>query len=131
MMTAPSLDKLWKYNYLLELSLEQLRVIETRDQKRLAEIMEQKWSVIRSLSGTRELMKSEPSLPGIIAKIQQADKLAEIKLTARIGTVRDQLCQINKRRSAKRVYGQTSRKKHPILGLDLDETTPRYLDIQS
>jgi flagellar biosynthesis/type III secretory pathway chaperone len=131
MLSSVPTDKLWKYNYLLELALEQLRAIECGDQKRLQLIIEQKWSLIRSLSGTKELMTKEPTLPGIIERIQKADKLAETRLAARMGTVREQLCQINKRRSAKRVYCQAGRQKHPVLGLALDDTTPRFFDIKS
>jgi hypothetical protein len=105
--TAQQLN-LAKYDALLSLALAQVDAIEARDQSRLNRIIEQKWNVIRSLSGTKEQ-----------------------KLATRMGEVQTNLVQMNRKSTARQVYSQTARKKHPMLGLAIDDTTPRYFDIHS
>jgi hypothetical protein len=131
MSTTAMDDRLGKYESLLHLALAQVDAIDAGDQKTLDRIIDRKWSIIQGLSGTKDLLKTEPSLAQILEQIQVADKLAEQKLTARMGAVRNRLCLLNKQNAAKQMYAQASRKKHPILGLAVDDSTPRFFDIQS
>jgi len=124
-------EKLSKYDALLDLALAQIDAIEAHDQKLVNQIMERKWALIRSLSGTKELLAEEPKLAGIIKQIQEADQLAEIKLKSRMSDVRERISKINKRTVARQAYGQAGRKKHPLLGLVIDDNTPRFFDIQT
>jgi hypothetical protein len=128
--TAQQLN-LAKYDALLSLALAQVDAIEARDQSRLNRIIEQKWNVIRSLSGTKDLLDACPTLSSTIKRIQDADRLAEQKLATRMGEVQTNLVQMNRKSTARQVYSQTARKKHPMLGLAIDDTTPRYFDIHS
>jgi hypothetical protein len=131
-MSVPAREEtLLRYTNLLDLALAQLQAIDSHDQKKLNQIIEQKWSIIRSLSGTKELLKSEPSLSSMIKQIQQADQLAQDKLAERMTDVRKRLCQVKKQGAAGLAYAHTGRKKHPILGFQLDDNTPRYFDQQS
>ena len=131
MLAGEQLATFEKYESLLYLALAQVDAIEARDQKQLEDIMARKWNLIRSISGTKELLKLEPSLGEVIKKIQDADKIAEIKLAARMGDVQNKLCQFKKKSAAKQAYSHVGRKHHPVLGLDIDDTTPRFFDIHS
>ena len=124
-------QRIERYKDLLCLALAQIQAIDIYDQAKLNRIVEQKWAIIRSLSGTSDLIKDEPGLAETIKKIQEADRIAEQKLTAGMGRIRTRLCQMNKQHAAKQAYGQASRKRHPIMGLAIDDNTPRFFDIQS
>jgi hypothetical protein len=130
-MTATDSPNLSKYEALLNLALAQIKAIDSRDQKTLDLIIDRKWTIIRGLAGTKELLKTEPKLADIINKIQEADQIAEQKLASNMNSIGGRLRQIKKTSAARHVYGQTSKKKHPILGLTLDDDTPRFIDIKS
>jgi hypothetical protein len=124
-------DKIQKYRTLRDLALAQVDAVEEGDQNALDTIIEQKWQIIRSLSGTKELLKTEPLLAGILDEIRDADKLAEEKLATRMGSIRNKLTLIGKAGMAKKIYAQASAKKHPLFGFSIDKNTPRFFDLHS
>lgn len=116
-----------KYNYLLQLSGEQIRALKLGDMPTFDRILSAKKAIIESLVDGRSMVKNDPTLMGVVQQIQENDRAAEKLLYRKIGHIRRQLSEIHEYKRARRAYGRSST---PINRnrFVVDENTPRFFD---
>jgi len=116
-----------KYNYLLQLSSEQIRALKLGDMPTFDRILAAKRAIIDSLIDAKNLVNSDSALRTMVEQIVQNDKTAERLLYRKVGYIRRQLSEINQFKKARRAYGRNSAKINPGPFV-IDENTPRFFD---
>lgn len=127
MSTAANTERA-KFGYLLELSQEQIQALECDDLFAFDRILAAKRTLIESLSDARGTLAGDPTLEGVVARIQDADKMAQRLLFRKVGRIMREMNEMGRQKKARGAYGDAAQPKPP-LGFLPD--TPRYLDTQS
>jgi hypothetical protein len=115
-----------KYEYLLQLSHEQVRALKLGDIPTFDRILAAKRAIIDTLVDMKNLVRNDPTVRTVVEQIVQNDHTAERLLYRKIGYIRRQLSEIHQFKKARRAYGRTIRAKTVPFGVD--ENTPRFLD---
>ncbi len=118
-----------KFGYLLELSHEQIQALESDDFFAFDRILAAKRTLIESLTDGRALMASDPTLAGVVARIQDADKMAQKLLYRKVGRIMREMNELNRQKKVREAY-QTGA-KHPTRPIGFLPDTPSYVDTQS
>ncbi len=93
-----------KFDFLLQLSQEQVRALEADDMSRFDHILAAKNAIITSFQDARSLAASDSALAGVILHIQDADKTAQRLLYRKTGRIMRQLTEIGQQRRARSAY---------------------------
>jgi len=93
-----------KLDFLLQLSLEQVRALEADDMNAFDHILAAKSAVINSFQDARALADSDSSLAGVILHIQDADKAAQRLLYSKTGRIMRQLTELGQQKRARHAY---------------------------
>jgi len=93
-----------KFDFLLQLSLEQVRALEADDMNAFDHILAAKNAVVSSFQDARALVASDSTLAGVILHIQDADKTAQRLLYRKTGCVMRQLTEIGRLNRARCGY---------------------------
>ncbi len=118
-----------KFGYLLELAQDQVAALETDDLYGFDRILAAKRAIIESMHDTRSLMAADPTLEGVVARIQDADKLAQKLLYRKVGRIMREMDLLNRQKKARGAYGAETSPAKRAIGLLPD--TPAYLDAKS
>ena len=118
-----------KFEYLLELAQDQVTALETDDLYGFDRILAAKRTIIESLHDTRSLMAADPTLEGVVARIQDADKLAQKLLYRKVGRIMREMDTLNRQQKAHSAYGDTVSPAKRAIGFLPD--TPTYMDAKS
>ena len=117
-----------KFGYLLELSQEQIEALECDDMFAFDRILAAKRTLIESLSNARGTVDADPTLAGVVARIQDADKMAQRLLYRKVGRIMREMNELNRQKKARGAYGRAARPKRTIGFLP---DTASYLDTKS
>ena len=82
-----------------------------------------------SLRDARAVLAADPTLHSVVARIQDADKMAQRLLYRKVGRVMRELSELNQQTTARGAYDKTGKKSAKPIGFLPD--TPSYLDTQS
>ena len=115
-----------KFGYLLELAQDQVTALETDDLYGFDRILAAKRTIIESLHDTRSLMAADPTLEGVVARIQDADKLAQKLLYRKVGRIMREMDTLNRQQKARSAYGDSASPAKRAIGFLPD--TPTYMD---
>lgn len=118
-----------KFGFLLELSLEQVQALETDDLFAFDRILAAKRTIIESLHDARSVMTADPTLAGVVTRIQDADKMAQRLLYRKVGRIMREMNELNQQNKARGAYRPTSGRTVKPIGFLPD--TPSYLDMKS
>ena len=119
-----------KFGYLLDLAQEQVQALECDDLFAFDRILAAKRTVIESLRDPRSLMASDPTLISVVARIQDADKMAQRLLYRKVGRIMREMNEVNQYQKARGAYGSLkSRRQNRPIGFLPD--TPSYMDVKS
>jgi hypothetical protein len=119
-----------KFGYLLELSQEQIKALESEDMFAFDRILAAKGAIIESLRDTRSLMAADPTLAGVVTRIQDADKLAQRLLYRKVGRIMREMNELNQQTKARSAY-QATRPLVKSRPLGFLPDTPSYMDTKS
>ena len=128
MSTASANTECAKFGYLLELSLEQIEALECDDMFAFDRILAAKRTLIESLSDARSTLNADPTLAGVVTRIQDADKMAQRLLYRKVGRIMREMNELNRQKKARGAYGTPAGPKRAIGFLP---DTPSYLDTKS
>ncbi len=117
-----------KFGYLLELSHEQIQALESDDMFAFDRILAAKRTLIESLNDARGLMASDPTLIGVVNRIQDADKMAQRLLYRKVGRIMREMDELNRQKKARTAYETAAPRPSRPIGFLPD--TPSYLDTQ-
>jgi len=129
MSTAAANTERAKFGYLLELSQEQVQALECDDMFAFDRILAAKRIIIESLTDVRSTMAADPTLTGVVTRIQDADKMAQRLLYRKVGQVMRQMDELNRQEKARGAYQTKAAPQRRPLGLLPD--TPSYVDMKS
>lgn len=115
-----------KFGYLMELAQEQITALETDDLIAFDRILGAKRAIIESMHDTRSLLAADPTLEGVVAHIQDADKMAQKLLYRKVGRIMREMDSLNRQKKAHGAYGADRPPAKRIIGFLPD--TPSYLD---
>lgn len=118
-----------KFGFLLELSLEQVQALEMDDLFAFDRILAAKRTIIESLHDARSVMASDPTLAGVVTRIQDADKMAQRLLYRKVGRIMREMNELNQQKKARGAYRPSPGRKAKPIGFLPD--TPSYLDVKS
>lgn len=93
-----------KFDFLLQLSLEQIRALEADDMNAFDHILAAKNTVTHSFQDARALVASDSTLTSVILHIQDADKTAQRLLYRKTGRIMRQLTEIGQQKRARHAY---------------------------
>ncbi len=93
-----------KFDFLLQLSLEQIRALEADDMNAFDHILAAKNAVTASFQDARSLVASDSTLAGVILHIQDADKTAQRLLYRKTGRIMRQLTELGQQKRARSAY---------------------------
>ncbi|HEX5322252.1 MAG TPA: hypothetical protein VFW40_00600 [Capsulimonadaceae bacterium] len=127
MSLTSSFNERAKYQYLLQLSNEQVRALKLGDMPTFDRILAAKRAIIDSLVDMKNLVRNDPTLRTVVEQIVQNDHIAERLIYRKMGRIRRELSEIHQFKKARRAYGRNSAKIKPG-GFIVDENTPRFLD---
>lgn len=119
-----------KFVFLLELSQEQIQALECDDLFALDRILAAKRTVIESLNDARGLLAADPTLAGVVARIQDADKMAQRLLYRKVGRIMREMNELNQQKKARGAY-RPSGERAPARPIGFLPETPSYLDVKS
>ena len=128
MSTASANTECAKFGYLLELSQEQIQALECDDMFAFDRILAAKRTLIESLSDARGILAADPTLTGVVARIQDADKMAQRLLYRKVGRIMREMNELNRQKKARGAYGNLPGPKRAIGFLP---DTPSYVDTKS
>ena len=128
MSTASANTESAKFGYLLELSQEQIQALECDDMFAFDRILAAKRTLIESLSNARGVLAADPTLAGVVTRIQDADKMAQRLLYRKVGRIMREMNELNRQKKARGAYGEAAAPKRAIGFLP---DTPSYLDTKS
>jgi predicted subunit of tRNA(5-methylaminomethyl-2-thiouridylate) methyltransferase len=117
-----------KYTYLLQLSKEQIRAIEERDNYAFDRLLRAKHAIIKSLVNAQNFVASDPTMPGVIAEIKASEAEAERILTERMTKIKRELTAIHAQKHARNAYRKYKPAPRMLGGMQVDRNTPRYID---
>ncbi len=118
-----------KFGFLLELSQEQVQALESDDLFAFDRILAAKRTIIESLHDARSVMAADPTLAGVVTRIQDADKMAQRLLYRKVGKIMREMNELNQQKKARGAYHPTSgRTAKPIGFLP---NTSSYMDVKS
>jgi hypothetical protein len=117
-----------KYNYLLQLSTEQIKAIDCGDMQGFDRILVAKGAIIQSLADVAPLLASDPTLPGVIAQIKANEVAAQDHLQARMREVKDKLGQVAAKRTARNAYRRFTPFTEAGYDFRKDKSIPRFID---
>jgi len=118
-----------KFGYLLELAQEQVAALETDDLYAFDRILSAKRTIIESMHDTRSLLAADPTLEGVVARIQDADKMAQKLLYRKVGRIMREMDTLNRQKKARGAYESDNSPAKRSIGFLPD--TPSYLDAKS
>jgi len=93
-----------KFEYLLELALEQVQALEREDMCGFDRILSAKRGIIESMHDTRRLMDADPTLEGVITRIKDADVAARKLLYLKMGQIMREMDTLNRKKKARSAY---------------------------
>lgn len=93
-----------KFDFLLQLSLEQVRALEADDMTAFDHILAAKDALVASFHDARALVASDSTLAHVISHIQDADKSAQRLLYRKTGRIMRQLTEIRLQQRARHAY---------------------------
>ncbi len=93
-----------KFDFLLQLSLEQIRALEADDMNAFDHILAAKNTIIASFQDAGSLVASDSTLVNVILHIQDADKSAQRLLYRKTGRIMRQLTEIGRLGRARFAY---------------------------
>ena len=119
-----------KFKRLLALSHQQIQALESDDMLSFDQILIAKRTLIESLQDARGLLAMDPSLETVIARIQDADKVAQRLLYRKVGQIMREMNTLNQQEKARGAY----RREPPTacakpIGFLPD--TPMFMDVRS
>ncbi len=118
-----------KFGYLLDLAQEQIQALEDDDMFAFDRILAAKRSLIASLRDPRAQIAADPTLAGVVSRIQDADKLAQRLLYRKVGRIMREMNELNQRKKTRDAYQAAPTRLAKPLGFLPD--TPSYLDVKS
>jgi len=118
-----------KFGYLLDLSQEQIKALESDDLFAFDRILAAKRTVAEGLRDPRAVLAADPTLLSVVARIQDADKMATRLLYRKVGRIMRELSELNQQTKARGAYDKTGKKAAKPIGFLPD--APSYLDTQS
>ena len=101
-----------KFGYLLELSQEQVQALECDDMFAFDRILAAKRTLIESLSDARGLLAADPTLAGVVTRIQDADKMAQRLLYRKVGRIMREMNELNQQKKARGAYRTDAAPRH-------------------
>ena len=119
-----------KFTYLLELSQNQIQALECDDLFGFDRILAAKRTVIESLADARGSLAADPTLASVVARIQDADKMAQRLLYRKVGRIMREMNELNQYAKARGAYRPAARRA-PALPPGVRPDTPRFLDVKS
>ena len=81
------------------------------------------------LRDPRAVLAADPTLHSVVARIQDADKMAQRLLYRKVGRIMRELSELNQQTKARGAYGKMGKKAAKPIGFLPD--TPSYLDMKS
>ena len=117
-----------KFGYLLELSQEQIEALECDDMFAFDRILAAKRTLIESLSDARGILAADPTLAGVVTRIQDADKMAQRLLYRKVGRIMREMNELNRQKKARGAYAIPTGPRRAIGFLP---DTPSYVDTKS
>lgn len=127
MSTAAAATERTKLCYILELSQEQIRALESNDLPAFDRILVAKRTLINGLTETRHLVASDPALASVVTAIREADGMTQRLLYRKVGRLMRELNEMNQYKKARGAYA--ARLAPQPLGLMPNAS--RFLDMKS
>jgi len=127
-MAAGSTERA-KFGYLLDLAQEQIQALESDDMFAFDRILAAKRSLIEGLRDPRGQIAADPTLVGVVSRIQDADKMAQRLLYRKVGRIMREMSELNQRKKTHDAYQSAPTRLAKPLGFLPD--TPSYLDVKS
>lgn len=127
MSTAATATERAKLRYILELSQDQIRALESNDLPAFDRILAAKHSLIHGLTDTRHLVASDPTLAAVVTAIREADGMTQRLLYRKVGRLMREMNELNQCKKARGVYA--SRLSSAPAGLLPDAS--RFVDMKS
>jgi len=119
-----------KFGYLLDLSHEQIKALECDDLFAFDRILAAKRTVTESLRDARAVLAADPTLHSVVARIQDADKMAQRLLYRKVGRIMRELSELNQQTKARGAY-RTAGGRAAAKPIGFLPDTPSYLDTKS
>ncbi len=104
MSTATAATERANLRYILELSQEQVRALESNDLPAFDRILAAKRSLINGLTDARHLVASDPALASVVAAIREADGTTQRLLYRKVGRVMREINELNQYKRARGAY---------------------------
>jgi len=115
---------------LLELSQQQMNILEADDLLAFDVILAEKRTLIETLKNGPAILAADPSLETLVARIQDADKAAQRLLYQKVGQVMREMNRVNRQQQARGAYHEAKPSASPKpLGFLPD--TPMFMDVRS
>jgi hypothetical protein len=108
-------DERAKYNYILQLSKEQVQAIKSNDFEGFKKILDTKGAVIASLKDGRNIVAQDSDLQEVVSQIKESEKHAEKLLYSRLGVIQRKMRDLRQCKTAGAAYRRTSRKLPPFV----------------
>ncbi len=128
MSTRNALTERSKYTYLLQLSLEQIRAIDSGDLQGFDRILLAKGALIQSLSDVQPLIALDPSLAAVIDQIKSNEIVAQDRLQTRMKEVKESLNAVQVKQTARNAYRRFTPFNENGYDFRKDKTIPRFID---
>lgn len=119
-----------KFGYLLDLSQEQITALECDDLFAFDRILAAKQTVTESLRDARAVLAADPTLLSVVARIQDADKMAQRLLYRKVGRLMREMNELNQQAKARGAY-RTTKSRAAAKPIGFLPDTPSYLDAKS
>ena len=119
-----------KLKRLLELSQQQIQILEADEMTAFDEILTEKQTLTDSLPDGQAILEADPSLAAIVARIQSADKLAERILYRKVGEIMRELNRVNQQEKARGAYRRENAPA-PARPIGFLPDTPMFMDVRS
>ena len=115
-----------KFTSLLALSQQQIKALEADDMLRFDEILAEKRILIESLTQNRSAVTADAALESLVAHIEDADKVAQRLLFAKVGIIMREMNRINRQEKARGAYRRDAPAAPRPIGFLPD--TPMFVD---
>ncbi len=116
-----------KYGYLLQLAQDQIFALESEDFFAFDRILTAKRTLIESLVDGANFVRTDPTLAGIVAQIEDRDKAAQRLLYRKIGRVMREMAEIQQHKKAGRAYRHPAPSRLPAV-CSVSPNAPQFLD---
>lgn len=116
-----------KYGYLLQLAQDQIFALESEDFFAFDRVLAAKRTLIESLVGGADFIRTDPALSSIVAQIEDRDQAAQRLLYRKIGRVMREMAEIQQHKKAGRAYRRPASSCIPTVH-PISPDAPQFLD---